>query len=1431
MNRFLFFCLWAFALPAAARPMLADTIPPLIDCPPSVVLNLPAGVCDTQYTYSVTATDEAPGVVLAQGLGLASGSAFPVGVTTNLFVAVDAAGNTASCLFSVQVIAGPGPALFCMDLLELQADATCEAVLQPAMILEGVLGCANGYLAEVDKTAPFGNGPWLPAEFGAADLGKTYQVRITDPVSLNRCWGNVRLVDSLPPQLICSELNLPCALPSDHLTPSFLADSLGLVHGRPAVLNNCPPATIDLAFVDMFVNLPCDTPGNVTGYIRRLWTGTDAAGNKGTCLQTINRVRSLNAIFYPPDITLDCANPNVSPTQTGGPYVQVSTRKYNLLTAPFCEIDPFYDDSIETTCGGGWRIRRVWDITDACRPIGPGNPVSGIQYIEIKDSGLPVLQCPGSESYQVLPQNCSVSIDLPDVLIVDNCSELDHIEAFWTGKGGLQKITSGILSDFFGNNLLHPDTMGVFGTVADFPFGVTKVLYVATDACGNAGTCEFEVDVWDSLAPVARCDSFLTVLLDAQGQYVLPAELADNGSSDSCSALDFKIRRVNIGPCEPDGRNWDDNLVFCCADAGDTLGLLLRAYDIALPPGQISATYGEGQFSECSLSVVVLDTLGPQCLLAPMVEVPCTGLDALLATVDDLGTSCQVDSLAVLAPDLSQLDSACREGTVIRRFQVFDNSTGKNGSCSQAVVVTNLQDYYVRFPDDVILTVCNADGLYGEPQFFELGCENLEATFTDKLFTVVPDACYKIERTWTIRNLCQYDSSAAYVQVPNPAPQVITGHPANLVGPVVSPAGTAAPWAPTVVKLLPTKPPQQVTDFSQFWAPDAKGYQYTQIIKVIDITRPDITSCPSTAPSVTDETPNDTLLWNETYWINPVTQEPDLCEGAIDLCIEATDLCAGANLRVRFELFLDLDGNNTQETVLRSDFLPGYNNVQFNNFNTPNYGGGTPRKFDERPVPADQKYGFALQTTASGNTLSACVRWNTQANPEAYVPVQLPPGTHKIKWLVEDGCGNERVCTYFFDILSSGVCSGQVMLGGNIQTETGAGVADVTVQVDLNQVGAPTPQQLSVNTNDQGLYHFQAGTKDSYQVTPGRDGDDINGVSTLDMLLINKHILGLEPLNSPYKLIAADANNSRSVTTFDIVELRKLILGLNSSFPNNTSWRFVTKDFVFPNPTDPFQAVFPEIHSGANPSPLDPPELDFTAVKIGDVNGSAVPSVTGPSTDTRGGSTAWFDLADREYQAGEEFNVALQASTALPGYQFTLAFPDLELLDLTPGPGLRSEHFAAFPAEHVLTSSWFGEGIPRFTLRFRATTPGRLSEQLRFWDQPTRAEAYSPALEPQALALRFDGQQAPARPFELFPNQPNPFQHSTSIEFYLPEAKTATLRVMDASGRELFRQSAHYEAGLHRLALRPGDWFAGTGILYYQLSTDTHHAIRKMNIY
>ncbi len=162
------------------------------------------------------------------------------------------------------------------------------------------------------------------------------------------------------------------------------------------------------------------------------------------------------------------------------------------------------------------------------------------------------------------------------------------------------------------------------------------------------------------------------------------------------------------------------------------------------------------------------------------------------------------------------------------------------------------------------------------------------------------------------------------------------------------------------------------------------------------------------------------------------------------------------------------------------------------------------------------------------------------------------------------------------------------------------------------------------------------------KVLPDRNfgNDPLNGVSTFDLVRINKHILGVELFENPFQYIAADVNNSATITTLDIIEIKKLILGITAELPGDISWRYVPKICTESsgfwlqfdaNPftaefTDPFQGFIRKYKSTA--SGLVVPNQDswmdfvnlvttsefsnseaawsFTGVKLGDVNCNAI---------------------------------------------------------------------------------------------------------------------------------------------------------------------------------------------------------------------------------
>ncbi|MBK8968297.1 MAG: hypothetical protein IPM36_16850 [Lewinellaceae bacterium] len=1559
--------------PAGPCPAVSDALQMTVNTLPVVFAGEDVKVCpgQTLSLASLGATITANGSGVTTGMWSTSGTgtfqpsaSFP-GATTYVPSAADYAAGFVNLTLTSADPAGPcmsvndvvrlgfkaNQAAVCNDNVQVSLDGDGVVEVEPDMVLEGT------YDEEFYTVAVYVNNVSIGNTVNCSHVGKTLQVRVTDNCTNNYCWGTIKVEDKWAPKLTCSNINVICAV--TNYTPNYLQNVLGIQNAFPVVEENCPPAT--LSYVDDWVALTCDDP--YTARIHRTWTAEDASGNLGTCLQIIYLDRRhVTDVQFPADVTINCdANGvNTTPASTGSPYLVAFGQNWPLgPTTGTCELQTAYVDQVLPVCDGTYKILRTWTVYDWCLPTSPtppANPAYFIQVIKVVDETGPTIACPANLTVSTDPFTCCGSPNLPDVLVEDACSRVNNATARIVVRDPVTNQVlethdlNGSLQNFAGNNLWEPDTLAVYGFVPCLPLGGHTVTYTVEDDCGNTSSCTFRLTIDDGTPPVAACDEFTQVSLGVTGEVFINATTFDDGSYDNCSSVAFKARRMDSNSCQTNSQ-FHDQVKFCCSDINDTVTVILRVYDVDVPTGSVSLTFEENNSNECMVQVYVDDKLKPTCVAPANVTVSCENFDPSLwaygfATSDD---NCCVDTITA-TNNFTFFDTLCSKGTITRTFRAFDCG-GLSTQCTQRIFVNYEQDYWLKFPNDVIVTVCNASGNYGEPEFNGEDCELLGVSFEDEIFTVVPDACFKIERTWTIINWCTYSPNQPCVEVPNPNPNATTNNPANLVGPTIAPLGTPLPWQPTNVRVNPTDP--QTLNYSVFYhggtytnyatnqqvtvpgIANNNCFKYKQIIKIIDGQKPVVDNCPTSPVEVCDLTANDPQFWNESYWYDNQTMSHDLCEAPTDLCITATDLCSGSNISIRYILFLDLNGDGVMETVVSSTNPPGYNNVQFGNAANPNFAGGTPSAFDFRPVPANQKYGFTIQNTVSGNNKTACVRWNTIQQPNNYVVPQLPYGTHKIKWVIMDGCGNEEVCEYTFEVKdckkptvvcinglsvnimptqmialwdtdflqytednctpanklvtairksgtgtgfplnpdgtpqksvtftcaelgtqfvelwsidlagnadycetyvivqdNMGVCGiGNGSVAGALKTEQNNGLEDATVSLSGSHPALPGGGMFDI-TDQNGKYILNAiPLAGDFTITPMKDNDPLNGVSTFDLVLINKHILGLEPLNTPYKMIAADANNSRSITTFDIVELRKLILGIYTELPNNTSWRFVDKAYTFPNQNNPFATIFPETIQIANMLASMNDE-DFVSVKTGDVNGNAVTSSL-MSTEDRTSGELLFDVTPtgsrQEVKAGEVFTVNFNAAEKVSGYQFTLQFPNLEVLDVAPGTEMTMTNFGVFNDKHSLTTSFDNERVAgEFAVTFRAKKAGALREMLKVSSQITKAEGYK-ANEQLSIALRFNGDQPVivGQGFELYQNQPNPWVHHTQIGFYLPEASEATLTVFDEAGRVLYGTTGDFGKGYNAFNLDRAV-LNTTGVLFYKVETATDSAVKTM---
>lgn len=203
-------------------------------------------------------------------------------------------------------------------------------------------------------------------------------------------------------------------------------------------------------------------------------------------------------------------------------------------------------------------------------------------------------------------------------------------------------------------------------------------------------------------------------------------------------------------------------------------------------------------------------------------------------------------------------------------------------------------------------------------------------------------------------------------------------------------------------------------------------------------------------------------------------------------------------------------------------------------------------------------------------------------------------------WVADESnnSANQRVTLIVrdnFSKCSKGDPGGWIFV--DIRTELGEIIEGVDVSLNLNgQLIAPSISNL---------YVFQNLNIGEYEVCIAKNDDPLNGVSTADLYKIRKHILGLESLSSDYKLIAADVNQSHSITAADVAEIRRLILGVITEYSRISSWVFIGEDsFGLKRRYKP-PSVFSEYCDSVSISSNELIKGRVIGVKMGDVTNNA----------------------------------------------------------------------------------------------------------------------------------------------------------------------------------------------------------------------------------
>lgn len=1362
--------------------------------------------------------------------------------------------------------------------------------------------------------------------------------------------------------------------------PAALKDILDMT-GYPAITENCGEVKIQVA--DEVIQ-PADDCEKTK--IVRTFTASNNACllSSASCTQEISfDLPTLNEVSKPElTVEMECSEEiklddkgNPHPDVTGYPSITSAFGTHNINDV-YCNLGASYTDGDHIDyCQGTYKLVRSWQVIDWCDK---DVILEFSQIIKVSDTVGPEVLCETVDynndgindlrTYSTGPYDCTAAFEVPMPIVEDNCSD-------WS------ILTEILLGDYQGP-VVATILPGNSRYVSGIPIGCHVIKYTVTDDCGNETVkyCPFQVE--DQVAPIAVCNDDLNISLGGEGYARVAASEIDEGSSDNCGLIRIEVRRrildINAYDCldlfdsdgngvvlndevrlsqefgDPDGDGslgdfnyytpWEEYAEFTCCDMNENVRIELRVWDDRNGNGHAGdgdevekcfnnteSNLVEDNFNVCWLDVLIEDKVAPTCIPPLPAEVDCNELPFNFDPFDEVqmtslfgapsGTDNCPDWVIEELDPITENINDCGAGSFTRRFEVTDAKGIKSATCEQLVTLHQIHDYQIKFPAD-------AQANCGTPtpdtiMVEEGACDLLAISVKDDFFSASGDECYKIFRTYSVINWCEYDGEsdpvvvnrdedcdgfpgdeAIYVHVKtrkesDPCSDYYGGQPApyyqhvwydrdedpfNLL-PIAGTKGLDCDYTTNPFGFW-----KEVTPITENESKDSDGYpangvdncdnmasvgywQYTQVIKVYDDVNPIVefteadpfcsyssdfgNDCPAEVSinfTVKENcTPDDvsitlfldadrdgivdgeiTDLLSGTYPNYSITGTFPIGKHVVEVSVE--DGCGnqvGAN--IPFEVADCKAPTPTCLNGLAIELMPVIPAEDVDGDGVMDDGAMTIWASDFIASPANDCTG---EVTYSINRSIGGIP--SPDNTALTLTCNDPPNTLIQIWAYDEA-GNSDLCeTYLLvqdNMVQCNGISGAGAVAGVVAKESSDAVQGVEVSVSGQEL-------MGAMTDEKGRYSIEGLAEGfDYTLTAHKDEQPLNGVSTFDLVLMSKHILGTQLLDSPYKMIAADINNSGTITSMDAISLRRLVLNIETKFTNNTSWRFIPTRFEFPYVANPWQAPFPEVLNINNLQGLLA-DRGFVAIKIGDLNGSALGNALQIVPRSIQGTFA-LQTEEQNLQAGATYRVAIRAEhiADIQGFQGTLNLDrsSVELEDIESGI-LKADNFGLrLIEEGLITTSWnrtFEASPVRpelskeevlFTLVLSAYTDTPLSEVLRVSSRQTVAEAYDKNDNLLDVNLTF-GKDIQTAGIELYQNRPNPFFEASLIEFYLPEAADVNLSIHDAAGRMLKLVRGNFGRGKHQVNVKRSDLASTSGVLYYTLTSGTFTASRKMVI-
>ncbi|MCC6816255.1 MAG: hypothetical protein IT267_07590 [Saprospiraceae bacterium] len=437
---------------------------------------------------------------------------------------------------------------------------------------------------------------------------------------------------------------------------------------------------------------------------------------------------------------------------------------------------------------------------------------------------------------------------------------------------------------------------------------------------------------------------------------------------------------------------------------------------------------------------------------------------------------------------------------------------------------------------------------------------------------------------------------------------------------------------------------------------------------------------------------------------------------------------------------------------------------------------------------------------------------------------QFPDSLWPFVVFVKDLSDNTAFCTGRLNVDDpNGFCNNltgkKINVTGLIRKTSKAPMVNISINEMIahresrtNYLGTFEIEELSIGSNAEFI--------------PAYNTDWLEGISTLDIIRIQKHILGVDLLRSPYEWLAADVNMDGKVTSLDVSLLRKLILGLTDSIPGSSSFRFIPEAYQFKNTDYPLNDQIPngiftqELNSEFKPN--------FYGIKVGDV--SDAKGTTENSVISR---NRYYSISTEDITMVPDLNIigvfSADQDFTVEGFQLRIQFnPELgyperviEYGTLSTGLAIPEDQYAVIGDEIVIS---YNNKFPKRVLKSdklfgivwkvnEVCKMSQLINETAYKENEVFISGYNSY--PLIMRIKYTNLQEISPSIENFKLAPNPFSQDCTLSFISNSEIEANLDVISNDGKRYISKWIPLVKGYNNITINRNE-LGAQGIYHYK---------------